>query len=87
MHLLNIIVYLYVSSTTCAQQVFHIHTSQTDKVMNIICVYMPTIRCCGIFGHTMPFSGMVGNKKMQVRALWPVPSMDMSVWVQAETLS
>ena len=45
MHLWNIIVYLYAPNTTCAQQVFHIHTSQTDKLINMICVYIPTIRC------------------------------------------
>ena len=49
MHLLNIIVYLYASSTTCAQQLFHVHSSQTDKLINIICVYMPMIRYCGRF--------------------------------------
>ena len=49
MHWLNIIVYLYIFSTTCAQQVSHIHSSQTDELINIICVYMPMIRCCGRF--------------------------------------
>ena len=49
MHLLNIIVYLYVSSTTCVQQVFHVHSSQTEKLVNIICVYVPMIRYCGRF--------------------------------------
>ena len=47
MYLLNIIVYLYASSTTCAQQIFHVHSSQTDKLVDIICAYMLMIRCCG----------------------------------------
>ena len=50
MYLLNIIVYLYASSTPCAQQVFYVHSSQTDKLTYIICVYMLMIGCCGRFG-------------------------------------
>ena len=32
-HLLNIIVYSHPSSTTCAQQVFHVHISQTENLI------------------------------------------------------
>ena len=28
--------------------------------------------------HTMPFKGMVGDKKMQAGGLWPGPSVDIS---------
>ena len=35
-HLLNIIEYFYASTTTCAYQVFHVHSSQTVKLVNII---------------------------------------------------
>ena len=78
MHLLNIIVYLYASSTTCAQKAFHVYSSQTDKLINLICVYMPMVRCCGSSLTYISFGGMVGGKKMRVGALLPVPSIDMS---------
>ena len=49
MHLLIITVYSYAPGTTCDQQVFHSHSSETYKLINITCVYLPTIRFCGRF--------------------------------------
>ena len=41
-------IFVRIPSKTCAQQV-HVHSSQTDKLINIIDVYMPMIWCCGRF--------------------------------------
>ena len=39
------------------------------------------------FGHIMSFGGIVGDKKMQTGALWPVPNMDMLFSGLSEELS
>ena len=62
-YVLNITVYLYVSSKTCVQQVFHVHSSQTDKLVNIEYVYILMIGCYGSFGKKYVFGGIVGDKK------------------------
>ena len=36
------------------------------------------------FGYDMKLGGMVGDEKMQVEPLWPVPSMEISFSVIAE---
>ena len=38
-----------------------------------------------VYGHTMSFGGMVGDKKMQAEAFWPGPSIDVSFSGIAET--
>ena len=44
MHLLNIIVYWYAPNTTCVQVIFQVHSTQTDELINSMCVYIPISR-------------------------------------------
>ena len=45
--------------------IFHVHSSQTDKLINIKYIYMLMIGCCGRFrGYHVAFGWMVADKKM-----------------------
>ena len=61
MHLLNIIVYWYAPNTTCAQQIFQVHSTQTDELINSMCVYVFMFRRYGTH-HTI--WGGEGDKNM-----------------------
>ena len=45
MHLLNIVVHWYAPNTTCAQQIFQLHSTKTDELINSMVVHMPVFRC------------------------------------------
>ena len=47
MHLLNIIVYWYAPNTTRLQQIFQVHSTQTDELIDSMFVYVPRFGCYG----------------------------------------
>ena len=44
MHMLNIIVHWDAPNTTCVQQIFQVHSIETDELINSILVYVPIFR-------------------------------------------
>ena len=47
--MLNIVVYWCAPNMTCAQQIFQVHTTETDELMNVVFLYVPLFKRDGRF--------------------------------------
>ena len=64
--------YWFAPNTTCAQQIFQVHSTQADELINSMFVYVPIFGCYGT--HHVIWGGW-GDKRM---SHWPGMSMGMS---------